>query len=171
MKAALEAWGSEMNLFHKGFAKESADPRVIAATLKKPGVVLKRAVGSTEPFSEHPHLPDDLPATAPHVPARMSSKKSMTKKTKPKAGTKIDEKVARKAALAYAKEERRLKRQRARDAAREKKHERSAKRRWLRPKPHCKKRSASMMQAPTQSKPSASCSIDVPPPKMRAGAN
>ena len=42
MKAALEAWGADSNLFHQGAAKESDDPDVIAATMAKPGIVLKR---------------------------------------------------------------------------------------------------------------------------------
>src|SRR5882757_6165427 len=46
MKAALEAWGADSNLFHQGAAKESDDPDVIAATMTKPGVVLRRPVGS-----------------------------------------------------------------------------------------------------------------------------
>ena len=33
MKAALEAWGAGSNLFHQGFAKESEDPAVVAATV------------------------------------------------------------------------------------------------------------------------------------------
>ncbi len=37
MKAALEAWGADSNLFHQGAARESDDPDVVAATLKKPG--------------------------------------------------------------------------------------------------------------------------------------
>jgi hypothetical protein len=41
MKAALEAWGASSNLFHQGAAKESTDPGVIAATMKKPGIVLR----------------------------------------------------------------------------------------------------------------------------------
>src|SRR3954447_15799282 len=60
MKAALEAWGAESNLFHQGAAKESDDPDVIAATMKKPGVVLRRPVGSNASFSEHAELPADL---------------------------------------------------------------------------------------------------------------
>ena len=60
MKAALEAWGADSNLFHQGKAKESDDPAVIAATMKKPGVVLRRPVGSDGPFSEHAELPTDL---------------------------------------------------------------------------------------------------------------
>ena len=42
MKAALEAWGADSNLFHQGAAKESNDPDIIAATMAKPGVVLKK---------------------------------------------------------------------------------------------------------------------------------
>jgi hypothetical protein len=49
MKAALEAWGADSNLFHQGAAKESADPDVIAATMKKPGVVLKRPIARGPP--------------------------------------------------------------------------------------------------------------------------
>jgi hypothetical protein len=45
MKAALEAWGADSNLFHQGAAKQSEDPDVVAATMAKPGVILKRPVG------------------------------------------------------------------------------------------------------------------------------
>src|SRR6266850_2768560 len=60
MKAALEAWGADSNLFHQGAAKESDDPDVIAAAMEKPGVVLRRAVGSDGPFGEHAELPASL---------------------------------------------------------------------------------------------------------------
>jgi hypothetical protein len=60
MKAALEAWGADRNLFHQGAAKESQDPDVIAATMKRPGVVLRRPVGSDVSFSEHAEPPTDL---------------------------------------------------------------------------------------------------------------
>jgi colicin import membrane protein len=55
MKAALEAWGADSNLFHQGAAKESHDPDVIAATMAKPGVVLKRPVGSDGPLANTPN--------------------------------------------------------------------------------------------------------------------
>jgi colicin import membrane protein len=42
MKVALEAWGASSNLFHQGFAKEVDDNDVIAATMEKPGIVLRR---------------------------------------------------------------------------------------------------------------------------------
>ena len=61
MKAALEAWGSNSNLFHQGAARETDDPEIVAATMAKPGgVVLRRAVGSSGPFTEHAALPTDL---------------------------------------------------------------------------------------------------------------
>src|SRR3981189_2428015 len=52
MKAALEARGADSNLFHQGAAKQSEDPDVVAATMAKPGVMLKRPVGSNGPFKE-----------------------------------------------------------------------------------------------------------------------
>ena len=61
MKAALQAWGSDTNLFHQGFARETDDPAIVAATLAKPGVVLRRPVGSDGAFSEHAELPKELP--------------------------------------------------------------------------------------------------------------
>jgi hypothetical protein len=54
MKAALEAWGSKNNLFHQGVAKVSDDPVVIKATMAKPGVVLRRPVGTSAPFMDPP---------------------------------------------------------------------------------------------------------------------
>jgi colicin import membrane protein len=60
MKAALEVWGVRANLFHKGFAKQTDDPAIVAATMANPGIVLKRAVGSNGGFSEHAELPGDL---------------------------------------------------------------------------------------------------------------
>ncbi|MGY4368821.1 hypothetical protein ACVW1A_004886 [Bradyrhizobium sp. LB1.3] len=60
MKAALEAWGADSNLFHQGAARESDDPDVIAATMDKPGVVLKRPVGSGDPFEEHAEVPKNI---------------------------------------------------------------------------------------------------------------
>jgi hypothetical protein len=114
MKAALQAWGSEMNLFHKGFAFESDDPRVIAATMERPGVVLQRPVGSTKPFQKHAELPDDLPATAP---ARSRPSKTPNAKARKRPAGKASEKAAKKAALAYAKKERKRATQRRRQEA------------------------------------------------------
>src|SRR6476660_6992337 len=76
MKAALEAWGAGSNLFHQGFAKEADDPEVVAATIAKPGVVLKRPAGSNGRFAEHADLPDlDQEESRPKKPRRSASKK------------------------------------------------------------------------------------------------
>lgn len=56
--AALAAWGIRQNLFAEGRAKVTDDAAAIAAALAHPEVPLRRAVGSTEPFSLEPGLPD-----------------------------------------------------------------------------------------------------------------
>ncbi len=68
MKAALQAWGADSNLFHQGAAKESDDPAVIAATLKEPGVVLRRPVGSDGSFGERAELPTEPVSLLHSVP-------------------------------------------------------------------------------------------------------
>jgi hypothetical protein len=45
----LEAWGGDSNFFNQGAAKQSEDPDVVAASMAKPGVMLKRPVGSNGP--------------------------------------------------------------------------------------------------------------------------
>jgi hypothetical protein len=122
MKAALEAWGADSNLFHQGAAKESHDPEVIAATMAKPGVVLRRPVGSDKPFGENAELPKDLGGS------RRSAKtthKSVGRKPKKAASRPIDNAAERKAALAYEKERQLRDREQAKEeAARQKDRER-----------------------------------------------
>ena len=72
MKAALEAWGADSNLFHQGAAKETDDPDVISATMAKPGVVLRRPVGSDGPFGEHAELPTIWVTAKGRKPVRKS---------------------------------------------------------------------------------------------------
>src|SRR4026208_1684251 len=64
MKAALEAWGADSNLFHQGAAKESHDPDVIAATLAKAGAA---AAADGELFhqgaAKESHDPDVIAVT------------------------------------------------------------------------------------------------------------
>ena len=120
MKAALEAWGADSNLFHQGAAKESHDPDVIAAAIAKPGVVLRRPVGTDRPFSEHAELPTDLDGGGPTEVAR----KSKGPKIKKRPSRPVDKAAERKAALAYEREERRRELQRAKEeAARQKERE------------------------------------------------
>ncbi|HZX82861.1 MAG TPA: cell envelope biogenesis protein TolA [Reyranella sp.] len=112
MKAALEAWGSKNNLFQHGFAKVSEDPKIVAATMAHPGVVLRRPVGSTGAFSEHAQLPTDLPVgKAKHAPAKRPAKR-------PEPPTKaVDDKTAREAARAFEKEQKRRDSERRREEA------------------------------------------------------
>jgi hypothetical protein len=117
MKAALEAWGADSNLFHQGAAKESHDPDVIAATMAKPGVVLRRPVGSDGSFKEHAELPTDLGGGGPTRTAR----KSKGPRKKKRCSRPVDKAAERKAALAYDREQRRREAERAKEeAAREK---------------------------------------------------
>jgi hypothetical protein len=119
MKAALEAWGADSNLFHQGVAKESRDPDVIAATMAKPGVVLKRPVGSDGPFGEHAELPKNLDQGERKKPAPKRSTKAKKSSGQP------DKAADRKAAQAYERERRRREREEAKEeAARQKERER-----------------------------------------------
>jgi hypothetical protein len=121
MEAALEAWGSDSNLFHQGAVKESDDPEVIAATMKKPGVVLRRPVGSDGSFSEHAELPTDLG----YADKPTSARKSKGRKPKKTSSRPADKKAERKAAAAYDREQKRRDREREREeAARQQERER-----------------------------------------------
>jgi hypothetical protein len=113
MKAALQAWGADSNLFHQGAAKESHDPDVIAATLAKPGTVLKRPVGSHGSFSQNAELPSDLGGTGPTKAAR----KSKGPKAKQPSSRPLDKAAERKAAAAYEREQRRRESERAKEEA------------------------------------------------------
>lgn len=113
MKAALEAWGMGHNAFQHGFAKQTDDPKIVAATMANPGVVLRRAVGTKGEFTEHPELPKDLwKLQAPKAAA--ARPKAKMGKGAPKAKPASDNKNDRAAILSFEKAKQR------RDAAREK---------------------------------------------------
>jgi colicin import membrane protein len=112
MKAAAEAWGSRTNLFQQGLAKETHDPAIIAATMAKPGVVLRRPVGSHGPFSERAVLPEHLP-----VESIKETPSQPRTKTKGRQAPKIDDTVARKPALAFEREQKRRKEARRKEEA------------------------------------------------------
>jgi colicin import membrane protein len=123
MKAALEAWGAGSNLFHQGVAKETDDPSVVAATMSKPGVVLKRPAGSNGRFAEQSDLPSDL-GSAGKGSRRESRGAKPAKKPRPE----ISEEDARKAAAEFEKEQKRRDAGRRREeAARDKDRERREK--------------------------------------------
>src|SRR5580704_18051510 len=122
MKAALEAWGADSNLFHQGAASETHDPDVIAATMAKPGVVLKRPVGSAGSFSEHAELPTDLGDGATPTKA---ARKSRGRKAKRPPSRPVDKATERNAALAYERKQKHRERERVKEeAARQKERER-----------------------------------------------
>src|SRR5689334_5622732 len=102
MKAALEAWGAGSNLFHQGVAKETDDPDVVAATMSKPGVVLKRPAGSNGRFAEHSDLPSDLGSAG-------KGRRREGRRAKPAKGSppEISERDSRKAAAEFEKEQKR----------------------------------------------------------------
>ena len=113
MKAALEAWGANNNLFHQGFAKESNDSKVIAVAMERPGIVLRRPVGSDVAFREHADLPS---AASLEGPTRLG--KERPAKARPAEAQKVDEKADRRAAAAFEKERQRRERQRQKEEAR-----------------------------------------------------
>jgi hypothetical protein len=122
MKAALEAWGADSNLFHQGAAKESGDQSVVAATMAKPGVVLKRPVGSSGPFKEHADLPTNLGDG--ERPTKYACKSEGHKAKRPSSRP-VDKAAQQKAALAFEREQKRRDRERAsEEAARQKERER-----------------------------------------------
>ena len=104
MKSALEAWGADSNLFHQGAAKESDDPDVIAAAMAKPGVVLKRPVGSDGSFGEHAELPTNL-GDGQRQPK--AARKSKGPKAKKPSSRPVDKAAERKTALAFEMEQKR----------------------------------------------------------------
>jgi colicin import membrane protein len=123
MKAALEAWGAGSNLFHQGVAKETDDPDVVAATMSRPSVVLKRPAGSNGRFAEHSDLPSDL-GSGETTTRRETPRSKPSKRAPPK----ISDKAARKAAADFEKEQKRREAERRREeAARKRNRERREK--------------------------------------------
>lgn len=116
MKAALEAWGAGSNLFHQGAANETDDPDVVAATMSKPGVILRRPAGSSRRFAEHSDLPSGDEAEGDREGRRPKAKK--------RTPTKVSEQAARKAALDFERERKRYEAKRGQELAAEaRKHE------------------------------------------------
>mgnify|MGYP000453359440 CR=1 FL=1 len=112
MKAALEAWGAGSNLFHQGLATETDDPEVVTATMAKPGVVLRRAVGSSGRFSERANIPSQ--AAADRAQERPQMRQSKPNRRQP---SQVSSKAARQAAANYEREQRRREAQSRREEA------------------------------------------------------
>jgi len=99
MKAALEIWGADSNLFHQGFAQQTDDPAIVSATIKHPGIVLRRPVGTNGAFKETSGLPKDL-GTEKKVSAPRK------RAPPPVKAAKADNAEARRAAAAFDKQQR-----------------------------------------------------------------
>ena len=122
MKAALEAWGADSNLFHQGAAKQTEDPEIVAATMAAPGSVLKRPVGSSGPFREHAELPKGMGSGRRRSRPAAKVAKGRSPRTSNRAA---DPAAERRGALAFEKEEKRRERRRAKEeAAHQKERER-----------------------------------------------
>jgi hypothetical protein len=163
MKAAAEAWGTKTNDFKRGFAKETNHPAIVAATMAKPGVVLKRPVGSNGAFSEHA----ELPKATDKVKERLTKPRPKTKEAQAR---KFDDRAAREAALAFEREEKR------RAIARHKEEAAREKRRKLREQAIAKaeralERAKSTRPRPKRSNTNALHSTDSRKLRMRAGRN
>lgn len=116
MKAALEAWGAGANLFHQGFAQQTDDPAIVKATMARPGVVLRRPVGTDQAFQEEA---DASEASFQDKVARKPRAARPRRKPVPAKAT--DPKQERAAAIGFEKErERRERRKRQEAAARRK---------------------------------------------------
>src|SRR6185503_16843963 len=116
MKAALEAWGMGHNALTQGFARETDDPKIVAAAMAKPGVVLKRPVGSKGAFQENAELPKGW--TPPNIePPKPSPKKSAKAKTQTPTKTKSKTDAHDRAAIiSFEKEKARREREREKQA-------------------------------------------------------
>src|SRR5687768_15982330 len=123
MKAALEAWGTASNLFHQGFASESEDAATIDAATAKPGLVLRRPVGTNKPFSVHPEPPSASSLDPPQRKAEQHPSK-----VEPTGHRGADKKAERHASAAFEKEQqRRARERRQKEAAAAKEGERRKK--------------------------------------------
>lgn len=65
-KAAIEAWGSDRDVFRRGEAEEIADPALIKEPLARPGEVIKKLRGTAE---------EQLAALPPNKPRKRRAAK------------------------------------------------------------------------------------------------
>ena len=167
MKAALEAWGADSNLFHQGAAKQSEDPDVVAATMAKPGVVLKRPVGSKGAFKEHAELPTNL-GDAIARPSK-AARKPPGRKPKQTSSRPADKAAEQKAAVAYEREQKRRDRERAGKRPPGRKSANTGSRPSTRRNLRWTRLNGSMRREPEPSRPRRTLSRRERKPKMRAG--
>lgn len=97
-KAALEAWGSDHDLFARGVAERVEDPELTREPLAHPGTVIRRLRGTTaEQIAALPKDPPRRARAAPEV-----EKPSRAPKARPKPKPKPDRTPLRDAEQALA---------------------------------------------------------------------
>ena len=105
-KAALEAWGSDRDLFARGIAEQVTDPALMAEPLVSPGTVVKHSRGTTAeqiaalPEQRAPAAPRDADADADaDADPKPTAKPRAKPQAKPKPRPKRDELDAAEEAL------------------------------------------------------------------------
>jgi hypothetical protein len=118
MKAALDAWGFRHNAFQQGFASETGDTKIIKAATARPGVVLRRPVGTSEPFAEEAELPKgfSLPKMG-SAPQAVGRKTARSVKTKRPAGSKSEDEASKASILSFKAEKAKRDQRRAKEEA------------------------------------------------------
>lgn len=117
MKAALDAWGFRHNAFQQGFASQTKDEGIIAATMAKPGVVLRRPVGTNDPFQESAELPKGfaIPSVGKAGKTRQAPEPAAAGPKKPP----VEKPTSRRAVISFQKEKAKRDRLRAREEAKQ----------------------------------------------------
>jgi hypothetical protein len=83
-KMALAHWGVTRDLFHDGTAKETDDPKAVAAATRKVGMVVRRPIGSNGPFQERADAEQSLLKTFRATPKKVSKKTIAARKLPPR---------------------------------------------------------------------------------------
>jgi hypothetical protein len=117
MKAALEAWGAGANLFHQGFARQTDEAAIVKAAMARPGVVLRRPVGTDQPFREEAEASEAPFEARVAKPRRAARPKAAAPKGQAPAAKPANRRQEREAARAFEKEQARRERRERQEAA------------------------------------------------------
>lgn len=88
-KAALEAWGSDHDLFARGIAEVVTEPALTEQPLAQPGIVVKRLRGSAA--EQIAALPDDAPKPGKATKSPRAGARPKRRSTPPPSRSEIDE--------------------------------------------------------------------------------
>lgn len=65
--------GAGADLYHQGFVRESHAVDIVTATMAKPGVVLRRPMGTNDDFTEDAQISDTFVGRTKRPPLKRSS--------------------------------------------------------------------------------------------------